>query len=285
MPYRNLRVLVVEDDADLAELYSAAFNQLGIQSVVQCSNGIDAQKQLSEGRFDIIILDYHIPGKTGLQLLSTIASDSKNSSAKRYFISGFLTPRVEQEIRTFRVNRVFPKPFDLKDFSAAVAEDLCLDEHPSEIQSHVYQTFKKVLDDKFSKLDKGFVSYPGVFHQGVMVKDYYRALIPLFGTEVYGSIALNISRNGVLKYLNSILESPSSVDQDLVIDSVCELTNQLAGELKLQLSEAKVGRIRLGLPIADKHCQVSHPVVARVLSHTCELFGGGMFAEIAIGRD
>ncbi len=285
MSHHGISALIVEDDSDLQDIYRDVFRRIGISSITTCSDGNDALQRLKEGKFDLIVLDYHIPGKTGLQILSAIVADPKNFNAKRYFVSGYLSPRVQDEIRAFRVDRVFPKPFELKDFSAAVAADLFVNENPSPNQELSYETFSRVVDSKFRSLDANFQMYPGVFSSGILMTEHFRSMIPIFGDRVFGTISLSFSLDAVVRYLNKVFESTSNIDRDLVADAVCELTNQVAGQFKIELSNLNLGRIRLGLPISDKFCQLIHPVPARVFGHNCEFMRSAMIAEIAVGRD
>ncbi len=285
MSHRGVNALIVEDDSDLQDLYRDALRKIGIGNITTCGEGNDALRRLKEEKFDLIVLDYHIPGKTGLQILSAIVSDPQNASAKRYFVSGYLNPRVEDEIRAFRVDRIFSKPFDLKDFSAAVAADLFVNESPSPIQQVSYETFSRVLNAKFQTLDDSFQMYPGVFSSGMLINGHFRSMIPIFGDRVFGTVSLSFSLDSMVRYLNKLFESASNLDRDLVADAVGELVNQVAGQLKRELNDSNLGKLRLGLPITDKYCELRHPVVARVFGHNCQFMGHQMIAEIAIGRE
>jgi DNA-binding response OmpR family regulator len=66
----EISVLVVEDNRDLAEIYRVALGNAGM-SVEVCLNGEQADEV--SGRPDTVILDLHLPGKTGYQVFEEMA--------------------------------------------------------------------------------------------------------------------------------------------------------------------------------------------------------------------
>jgi DNA-binding response OmpR family regulator len=64
-----LRLLVVEDDADLAEGIATDLRRAGF-AVDRAGDGIDGEFRGSEEPFDAVILDLGLPGKPGLEVLA-----------------------------------------------------------------------------------------------------------------------------------------------------------------------------------------------------------------------
>ena len=69
----NLHVLMVEDDPDLAVIFSAALENSGF-SVEVAKNGKLAMQRLSETTPDLVVLDMHIPHFSGAQILTHMRS-------------------------------------------------------------------------------------------------------------------------------------------------------------------------------------------------------------------
>ncbi len=63
----GLRILVVEDDAAIAELVCYNLEAEGLQSTV-AATGEEAELQVAEDRFDLIVLDWMLPGLSGIEL-------------------------------------------------------------------------------------------------------------------------------------------------------------------------------------------------------------------------
>jgi DNA-binding response OmpR family regulator len=66
--WRDVRLLIVEDEARIAEIVRSAFTRVGfaVDAVGQCS---DAQAALAANRYDAVILDLGLPDGDGMVLL------------------------------------------------------------------------------------------------------------------------------------------------------------------------------------------------------------------------
>ena len=61
------RILIVDDDQSLCELFAAALGRMGF-NVVWKTAGEDAFAALKSGDFDVLLADLRLPGMTGLEL-------------------------------------------------------------------------------------------------------------------------------------------------------------------------------------------------------------------------
>lgn len=62
------RIIIVDDDEIIAEIASDALSEAG-HMVSAVYDGTDAMEAITGGDPDLVILDYNLPGKTGMQLL------------------------------------------------------------------------------------------------------------------------------------------------------------------------------------------------------------------------
>ncbi|MFW6288866.1 MAG: response regulator transcription factor [Spirochaetota bacterium] len=67
----NARVLIIEDEVELAELIQLYLNDEGIESTA-CSSAEDGLAELSRADFDLIVLDINLPGMDGFEFLAQI---------------------------------------------------------------------------------------------------------------------------------------------------------------------------------------------------------------------
>ena len=65
------RVLCIEDEFFISELYERALRKAGYQ-VTTVLNGSDGLQLAQTGQYDIVLLDLMIPGKTGMEILRTL---------------------------------------------------------------------------------------------------------------------------------------------------------------------------------------------------------------------
>lgn len=68
------RILLVEDDERLAQLVSDALTKAGWQ-VTHAARGDDGEALMRRERFDVVLLDGHLPGKDGFDVLRDMRRD------------------------------------------------------------------------------------------------------------------------------------------------------------------------------------------------------------------
>ena len=68
------RILLVEDDERLAQLVGEALQRAGWQ-VAHCARGDEAEARLRREPFDVVLLDGHLPGKDGFDVLRDVRRD------------------------------------------------------------------------------------------------------------------------------------------------------------------------------------------------------------------
>ncbi|MEJ5339523.1 MAG: response regulator transcription factor [Aquificaceae bacterium] len=115
----NLKILLVEDDSDLAELIAYNLKKEGYQPII-CLRGAEAVKYLQEQQPDLLLLDVMLPDYDGFK----IAQYVRNSNNLREIPIIFITARdMEQDkLRGFSLGAddYITKPFSLKELVARV---------------------------------------------------------------------------------------------------------------------------------------------------------------------
>jgi DNA-binding response OmpR family regulator len=69
------RILVVDDELSVRESVGYALEQEGFQ-VTLAANGEEAEGQITDDSFDLLILDIMMPGKSGLDLCREVRAHS-----------------------------------------------------------------------------------------------------------------------------------------------------------------------------------------------------------------
>ena len=75
---KNISVLWVDDEIDLLKPHILLLQDRGYQ-VTTCNNGTDALKIVQQDDFDIILLDEHMPGLSGLETLNKLKTITPNT--------------------------------------------------------------------------------------------------------------------------------------------------------------------------------------------------------------
>jgi DNA-binding response OmpR family regulator len=112
-----MRLLLVEDDVDLAEVLAASLRQSG-HGVDWVVSGTEAERMLQSDEFDLILLDLNLPGKNGLEVLRGLRSRKQPVPVL------ILSARDETEDRVrgldLGADDYLTKPFDLSELEARV---------------------------------------------------------------------------------------------------------------------------------------------------------------------
>ncbi len=119
IPRGNERILLVEDDAYLAEAEKKMLEELGY-SVTALNNGVEAFEifQKLPDRFDIIITDYAMPKMTGLQLIRKIRSI--NPDIPVIICTGYIKLVQQQKTGSLGIGEIIMKPLELEYIARSI---------------------------------------------------------------------------------------------------------------------------------------------------------------------
>jgi CheY-like chemotaxis protein len=120
-------VLVAEDDPEFRRLIASALRREGFE-VVEVRSGNELLEQVGSSlldrkhrtRFDVILTDLRMPGKSGLDILSGL--DQGGITTPVLLMTAFGDDRTQALARRFGALGVLNKPFDLDDLITAVAD-------------------------------------------------------------------------------------------------------------------------------------------------------------------
>jgi two-component system, chemotaxis family, chemotaxis protein CheY len=71
-------VLIADDSATMRKIIIRSLNAVGVSSVVEAADGSQAVALFKPGRFDLVLTDWNMPGKAGLEVTREIrAQDAK----------------------------------------------------------------------------------------------------------------------------------------------------------------------------------------------------------------
>lgn len=81
-----MKILLVDDDAFLRDMYATKFTQSG-DTVDVAEDGFAALVKIRDGKFDVILMDMVMPSMTGLELLAKITEEKIKGDAKCIILS------------------------------------------------------------------------------------------------------------------------------------------------------------------------------------------------------
>lgn len=121
----ELKALIADDDDLIRTFIVLNLTAMGVMDVVEASNGLQAWTLLKQQEFDLIVLDWRMPGKNGVEILRQLRS--QGSQVPVIMVSAETKRDHVLEAIHAGATDYLVKPFDgatLRAKVAKVAEDL-----------------------------------------------------------------------------------------------------------------------------------------------------------------
>ncbi|MFC1849499.1 PAS domain S-box protein [candidate division CSSED10-310 bacterium] len=110
---KNLRVLVVDDNPPAREVLTYLLGNFSVQSTEVASGeaALTELKQESVTRpYDLVLMDWHMPGLDGYQTTAKIRSDPHLKDVKVIIVTAFGLGGIEQDSEQIKLDGYLPKP-------------------------------------------------------------------------------------------------------------------------------------------------------------------------------
>jgi len=114
MEDNTIRVLVVDDDPAIVDLFVDVLQADGRFDVASAQTGYDAGVLTTQFRPDIVVLDYMLPDINGTVVCRTIRSNPELSSIRILAISGMVNPAEIEELKKAGADDFIKKPFNIE---------------------------------------------------------------------------------------------------------------------------------------------------------------------------
>lgn len=120
------KILVVDDDAEIVELFVDVLNRDGRFEVKTASSGYDAGVLTQEFAPDLMILDYMLPDINGNVVCQTVRNNPKFEHMKIIIVSGVVNQEEINELLQAGADDFVKKPFNIEKLVERMAELLQL---------------------------------------------------------------------------------------------------------------------------------------------------------------
>ena len=107
----TVRILFVDDEADILELIEIALMTEDDLDLTFAPSGIEAIRHIEEEKFDIIMLDVMMPPPNGMEVLRYARSMADLNGSIIVMCTARTSPEAEQEMRALGANYILHKPF------------------------------------------------------------------------------------------------------------------------------------------------------------------------------
>lgn len=126
------KILIVDDDAGLTHFLGRFFSRKGYD-VASCADGMSAIGLMESEPFDLILLDYKIPGMNGLDTLKRIKSLQIKTPV--IIMTAYGTTETAIEAMKRGAYDYLLKPFDRKDLSRIIRDALLINRQMKDLVS------------------------------------------------------------------------------------------------------------------------------------------------------
>lgn len=191
------RILLVDDQRDILKLLHSTLDTLAHElEIIEAPSGEEALLEASREKVDLLVVDYRLPGMTGIELMHKVRA--RYPDARIILITGMTDNKVRDEILNAGAAAVFDKPVSLKDFLAAVERALGLDRTvlpqegepesaPQQSLSNLLANFRQDVHAQAVYLlsDRGRVlACAGALKDSSMEASLFASLMAIFSAEL-----------------------------------------------------------------------------------------------------
>jgi excisionase family DNA binding protein len=110
----KIRVLVVDDDPEIVELFIDVLKHDGRFEVASAQTGYDAGVLTQQFNPDVVILDYMLPDINGNVVCKTIRENPELQHIKILIISGMVNPAEVEKLKQAGADDFIKKPFNIE---------------------------------------------------------------------------------------------------------------------------------------------------------------------------
>lgn len=98
--WKKQKVCIIDDDENLREIYSLAFNREGFD-VILAKDGEEGLQMVREKKPEVILLDLQMPVKNGMDVLETLEKDPVLSKIPVVILSNIDSEEAFKEVGKF----------------------------------------------------------------------------------------------------------------------------------------------------------------------------------------
>ena len=115
------RVLVADDEVHILDVVSYKLQNAGLE-VIKAQDGREALELAKSESPDLLIVDYQMPGLTGLEVCMALREDPQTSKIPAIMLTARGLDIEQAELDQAGISVVMPKPFSPREVLRCVAE-------------------------------------------------------------------------------------------------------------------------------------------------------------------
>lgn len=117
-----MRLVICDDDPVIRYLLEVVLGKRGGHDVVSVANPEDVVEAVIAHRPDLVVLDYVMPRRTGLEVVEELRTDPETADVKVVFLTGRVDIADEGSLEALGVVGVIEKPFDISTLASRLSD-------------------------------------------------------------------------------------------------------------------------------------------------------------------
>lgn len=119
-----MKVLLIDDEADIRRIARLSLERLGGMEVVEAASGPEGLEKARLERPDAILFDMMMPGMDGPTTFGRLEADAETRAIPVLFLTAKAMPSEVARLRELGARGVLLKPFDPKELHVLVRQAL-----------------------------------------------------------------------------------------------------------------------------------------------------------------
>lgn len=115
---KNLRILIVDDFSTMRRIVKNLLRELGFENFTEADDGSTAMEALESTEFDLVVLDWNMPGVTGIEVLKWIRAHERLSALPVLMVTAESKREQIVEAAQAGVSGYIVKPFNAATLSS-----------------------------------------------------------------------------------------------------------------------------------------------------------------------
>ena len=115
----SARILLVDDDRDIRDVVGAMLDAVGL-AVETASSAEEALERVRKTAYDLVVLDWNLPGMTGIELCRLIRKDASLATLPVLFLTAHASSRDVVEAFAVGADDYVVKPFRAPELGARI---------------------------------------------------------------------------------------------------------------------------------------------------------------------
>ena len=120
--YRNLRALIVEDNAHMRTLLRTLLGGIGLNAIVEARDGEEGLSALARGPVDFVVSDLTMAPMDGIEFIRRLRDSSENPFVPVIMVSGHTSRAMVMAARDAGVTEFVAKPVTARALCLRIAE-------------------------------------------------------------------------------------------------------------------------------------------------------------------